>query len=115
MLTTNDITARDADRDNITRLTAAFIAKGGKVLCIPTGYTPTDSQTPDTIKRIKAANKIKQNRSAMLYQGKVMTQKEISRLTGLSFATIRSRMITGLTLEDAIDKVKKKRKSYWLE
>ena len=109
MLTTNDITARDADRDNITRLTSAFIAKGGKVLCIPTGYTPFANPILD---KVKAINTVKQRRAAMMHNGKLMTQKEIVKATGINWSTLRSRMQQGMTLQEAIDKVARKKVDY---
>lgn len=109
MLSTNDITARDADRADIANLTAAYIAKGGKVLCIPTGYKPTENPILD---KAKAVNNLKQKRAAMMHNGKIMTQKEIVKATGINWSTLRSRMQQGMTLQQAIDKVARKKVDY---
>ena len=109
MLTTNDITARDADRADIANLTAAFIAKGGKVSVIPTGYTPFANPIID---KVKAINTVKQRRAAMMHNGKLMTQKEIVTATGINWSRLRSRMHQGMTLQQAIDKVARKKVDY---
>ena len=109
MLSTNDITARDADRADIASLTAAFIAKGGKVFCIPKGYKPAENPIID---KVKAVNTLKQRRASMMYQGQMMTQKEIARATGINWSTLRSRLKQGMTLQQAVDKVARKKVDY---
>ena len=102
MLTTNDITARDADRDNITRLTAAFIEAGHTITRLESGYDRT-ALVVDTASQLSAKkhNRKQEARFSLMYKGSKMTPKEIAKETGVHWDTIRSRMKRGFTLEQA--------------
>jgi len=102
MLSTNDITARDEDRDHIARLTADFIKAGNSITCLKSGYDRT-ALVVDTASQLSAKkhNRKQEARFSLMYNGKKMTPKEIAKETGVHWDTLRSRMKRGFTLEQA--------------
>ena len=96
--------APNPEQHGITAAIDAYLSKGGKITRLPSGMQTDDLGGSITRAQLNKANKVKQKRSMLMFQGKMRTRKEISGMAGMEWQTIRNRMSRGDTLEQAVSK-----------